>query len=158
MTWVSTRCSRYVCIRGVSGVDLRCPKVLRFYSGTPYFRRSWPSKPIRHLFASCSSTTAQQHTPVPLAMPKRKQEERSASCPRHPAAPPAAPAIASGLPRGVLPDFNSLDKLLDLLRTCKRIVVVTGAGIRQETQLFVDHTWCSIDCGNCSQLLMNARN
>lgn len=34
----------------------------------------------------------------------------------------------------MLPSFTSLDKLLDLLRTCKRVVVVTGAGIRQEKE------------------------
>lgn len=31
----------------------------------------------------------------------------------------------------MLPDFTSLEKLVNLLRTCKRVVVVTGAGIRQ---------------------------
>lgn len=33
-------------------------------------------------------------------------------------------------PRSVLHDFNSLDKLVETLQKCKRIVVVTGAGIR----------------------------
>ncbi|CAM9909071.1 unnamed protein product [Pylaiella littoralis] len=65
-------------------------------------------------------------------MPKRKQEERSASCSNHPVPARVAPTVASGLQRRVLPDFNTLDKLLDLLRTCKRVVVVTGAGIRRD--------------------------
>ncbi|CAM9234649.1 unnamed protein product [Scytosiphon promiscuus] len=62
-------------------------------------------------------------------MSKRKQEECARPCAHPPAPPPPGLAAESGGPRAVLPDFRSLDKLLGLLRTCKRVVVVTGAGI-----------------------------
>lgn len=65
-----------------------------------------------------------------IDMAKRKQDEiaEPSSCQR--GSHPAALAVESAGPREVLPDFNSLDKLVGLLRTCKRVVVVTGAGIR----------------------------
>lgn len=63
------------------------------------------------------------------AMPKRKQHE-CATVSSQPVPPPLPAAILG--PRRVLPDFNNLEKLLDLLRKSKRIVVLTGAGIRQE--------------------------
>eukprot|EP00903_Cladosiphon_okamuranus_P010135 g9597.t1 len=62
-------------------------------------------------------------------MAKRKQEEIAPSCSQQPDLPPSAPATVGRGPREVLPEFNSLDQLVDLLRTCKRVVVVTGAGI-----------------------------
>ena len=62
-------------------------------------------------------------------MAKRKQDEISSSCSKQQAVPPAA--VGRSL-REVLPEFNSLDQLVDLLRTCKRVVVVTGAGIRRD--------------------------
>ena len=63
------------------------------------------------------------------AMPKRKKHECATASSQ--SVPPPLPAAILG-PRRVLPDFNNLEKLLDLLRTSKRIVVLTGAGIRQD--------------------------
>lgn len=64
-------------------------------------------------------------------MPKRNHEECVASDLNLASASVPEPPASVG-PRRVLSDFSTLDKLLDSLRTCKRIIVVTGAGIRQE--------------------------
>lgn len=64
-------------------------------------------------------------------MPKRKQDELTVSSGHPSGQTPAEVPAGSGGPRKVLPDFTSLEKLLNLLNTCKRVVVVTGAGIRQ---------------------------
>ncbi|CAM9645265.1 unnamed protein product [Sphacelaria rigidula] len=63
-----------------------------------------------------------------------------------PAAEVAAESPREG-PRSVLPGYDSLDKLVSSLRTCKNIVVVTGAGIRQgsiglpEVVLYIYRVW-----------------
>ncbi|CAM9302161.1 unnamed protein product [Ectocarpus sp. 12 AP-2014] len=62
-------------------------------------------------------------------MPKRKQDELTVSSGHPSDQTPAEVPAGSGGPRKVLPDFTSLEKLVNLLRTCKRVVVVTGAGI-----------------------------
>lgn len=69
-------------------------------------------------------------SPPTTNMAKRKQDELSEPSSRQPGPRPTALAVESAGPREVLSDFNSLDKLVGLLRTCKRVVVVTGAGIR----------------------------
>lgn len=75
-------------------------------------------------------TTAVDSHASKAVMPKRKKEKCVTSASR-PSSPPPPVLPATIAPRRVLPDFCTLDQLLDLLRTCKRIVVVTGAGIRQ---------------------------
>lgn len=68
-------------------------------------------------------------------MPKRKQDGRMAPVPRSPT-PITLPAAIVG-PRRILAEFSTLDQLVDLLKTCKKVVVVTGAGIRWER----DNCW-----------------
>ncbi|CAN0229333.1 unnamed protein product, partial [Discosporangium mesarthrocarpum] len=55
-------------------------------------------------------------------MPKRKKESRAGGVPEE------AEDSERG-PREVLTGFNTLEVLIDAIRTCEHIVVVTGAGI-----------------------------
>lgn len=67
-------------------------------------------------------------------MPKRKKpggsgaiKAQGSRAKKYEAVPPQVPA---GGPRALLPDFNSLEKLVRALETSKHILVLTGAGIR----------------------------
>lgn len=76
-----------------------------------------------------------------FTMPKRSQKavigdgDQEAARPSKSAAKPSSSSAAAAAspmregPRSILPDYNSLDKLVESLRTCRNIVVVTGAGI-----------------------------
>lgn len=44
--------------------------------------------------------------------------------------PSAAAPPTDGGPRRVLADYNSVERLVESLRACKKVVVITGAGIR----------------------------
>lgn len=67
-------------------------------------------------------------------MPKRKQSPCANSGKEPDTSPKSAKLAVFEGPRKVLPDFNSLDKLIDALRSSKRIIAVTGAGIRQDSK------------------------
>lgn len=71
----------------------------------------------------------------PIAMPKRKSPEGSGAINAERVRLNKQAGVPSQTPydgpRSVLLDFNSMDKLVATLKACKRVVVVTGAGIRQ---------------------------